>query len=192
MHASAAANGVVVSFRSKMLTHRKIAPATIKPKLAMSKSLFSIFFISFSPFDFSAFYRTRSKYSRLSRLSIITGHAQAAVTLPPNCCSRPHPPWGSRPCPGSRRRWQGSFSKRTGGWAQFVAKRCLDSLRAAAQAVDHIRGDGNLVQLAPEFCGLFPECVVIVQRSDAGIAGFAVQPAAGNQIFHGIFLTLLA
>ena len=33
----------------------------------------------------------------------------------------------------------------------------------------------------------FPECVVIVQRSDAGIAGFAVQPAAGNQIFHGIF-----
>ena len=41
MHASAAANGVVVSFPSKMLTHRKIAPATIKPKLAMMKSLFS-------------------------------------------------------------------------------------------------------------------------------------------------------
>ena len=71
--------------------------------------------------------------------------------------------------------------------AQFVAKRCLDPLRTAAQAVDHIRGDGNPVQLAPELCGLFPECVVIVQRSDAGIAGFAVQPAAGNQVFHGIF-----
>ena len=52
MHANAIANGVVVSFPSKMLTHRKIAPATIKPKLAMTKSLFSIFFISFSPFDF--------------------------------------------------------------------------------------------------------------------------------------------
>ena len=49
MHASVAANGVVVSFPSKKLTHRKITPATIKPKLAMMKSLFSIFFISFSP-----------------------------------------------------------------------------------------------------------------------------------------------
>lgn len=47
MHASAAANGVVVSFPSKMLTHRKIAPATIKPKLAMTKSLFSIFSFHF-------------------------------------------------------------------------------------------------------------------------------------------------
>ena len=50
MHANAIANGVVVSFPSKMLTHRKITPAAIKPKLAMMKSLFSIFFISFSPF----------------------------------------------------------------------------------------------------------------------------------------------
>ena len=49
MHANAIANGVVVSFPSKMLTHRKITPAAIKPKLAMMKSLFSIFFISFSP-----------------------------------------------------------------------------------------------------------------------------------------------
>ena len=49
MHANAIANGVVVSFPSKMLTHRKIAPAAIKPKLAMMKSLFNIFFISFSP-----------------------------------------------------------------------------------------------------------------------------------------------
>ena len=124
MHANAIANGVVVSFPSKMLTHRKIAPAAIKPKLAMMKSLFSIFFISFSPSDFSAFYRARSKYSRLSRfrLSIITGHAQAAVTLPPNCCSRPHPPWGSRPCPGSRRRLQGPFWKRTGGWGTVCRK----------------------------------------------------------------------
>ena len=49
MHANAIANGVVVSFLSKMLTHRKITPAAIKPKLAMMKSLFNIFFISFSP-----------------------------------------------------------------------------------------------------------------------------------------------
>ena len=49
MHANAIANGAVVSFPSKMLTHRNISPATIKPKLAMTKSLFSIFFISFSP-----------------------------------------------------------------------------------------------------------------------------------------------
>ena len=54
MHANAIANGVVVSFPSKMLTHRKIAPATIKPKLAMMKSLFSIFFISFSPISLSS------------------------------------------------------------------------------------------------------------------------------------------
>lgn len=47
MHANAIANGVVVSFPSKMLTHRKIALAAIKPKLAMTKSLFSIF-----PFHF--------------------------------------------------------------------------------------------------------------------------------------------
>ena len=60
MHANVIANGVVVSFPSKMLTHRKIAPAAIKPKLAMMKSLFSIFSISFSPSDFSAFYRARS------------------------------------------------------------------------------------------------------------------------------------
>ena len=50
MHASAAANGVVVSFPSKMLTHRKIAPAAIKPKLAMMKRVFSIFFIAFFSF----------------------------------------------------------------------------------------------------------------------------------------------
>ena len=49
MHANAIANGVVVSFLSKMLTHRKITPAAIKPKLAMMKRLFNIFFISFSP-----------------------------------------------------------------------------------------------------------------------------------------------
>ena len=42
MHANAIANGVVVSFPSKMLTHRKIAPAAIKPKLAMMK--YSVFF----------------------------------------------------------------------------------------------------------------------------------------------------
>ena len=34
---------------------------------------------------------------------------------------------------------------------------------------------------------IFPEFVVIVQRSDAGIAGFAVQSAAGNQIFMVFF-----
>ena len=50
MHANAIANGVVVSLPSKMLTHRKIAPAAIKPKLAMMKSLFSIFFIAFFSF----------------------------------------------------------------------------------------------------------------------------------------------
>ena len=53
MHANAIANGVVVSFPSKMLTHRKIAPAAIKPKLAMMKRVFSIFFIAFSPSSFS-------------------------------------------------------------------------------------------------------------------------------------------
>ena len=61
MHANAIANGVVVSLPSKMLTHRKITPAEIKPKLAMMKSVFRFFFISFSPSDFSAFYRGRLK-----------------------------------------------------------------------------------------------------------------------------------
>ena len=51
MHANAIANGVVVSFPSKMLTHRKIAPTTIKPKLAMMKSLFSIFLFHFLLFQ---------------------------------------------------------------------------------------------------------------------------------------------
>ena len=49
MHANEIINGIMVSFPSKMLTHRKITPAEIKPKLAMLKSVFSIFFISFSP-----------------------------------------------------------------------------------------------------------------------------------------------
>ena len=61
MHANAIANGVVVSFPSKMLMHRKIAPAAIKPKLAMMNSLFSISFISFSPSDFFAFYQPQLK-----------------------------------------------------------------------------------------------------------------------------------
>ena len=50
MHANEIINGIMVSFPSKMLAHRKITPAAIKPKLAMMKRVFSIFFIAFFSF----------------------------------------------------------------------------------------------------------------------------------------------
>ena len=68
--------------------------------------------------------------------------------------------------------------------AKRFAKRRLDSLCPTPQTLDHIRGDRDTIQLAPEFRGSFPKRVVFVQRSEAGIAGLTVQPATGNQIFH--------
>lgn len=66
--------------------------------------------------------------------------------------------------------------------AELVAEWRFYALYVAAGAVDHFRRDHDPVELCPQFSGFFAQNVVICKRCDSGIAGFAVQPAAADQL----------
>ena len=65
---------------------------------------------------------------------------------------------------------------------ELVAERRLRALGAAAGAVDHLRGDRHPVELRPQRGGLLPQGGIVRERCDSGIAFFAVQPAAADQL----------
>ena len=63
-----------------------------------------------------------------------------------------------------------------------VAARHAATETAAAGAVDHFRQNRYLVELCPQGGGFFMRGVIVRERCDSGIAGFAVQPAAADQL----------
>ena len=64
----------------------------------------------------------------------------------------------------------------------LVAERRLGSVYAAAGAVDHLQGDRHPVELCPQGGSLLPQGVIVRERCDSGIAFFAVQSAAADQL----------
>lgn len=78
--------------------------------------------------------------------------------------------------------------------AELVAERCFGVLYATARAVDHLRCDRYAVELRPQRGGFLAQGIVVRDRCDSGIAGFAVQSAAADQlvcIFHSYLHNLL-
>ena len=78
--------------------------------------------------------------------------------------------------------------------AELVAERCFGALYATARAVDHLRCDRYAVELRPQRGGFLAQGIVVRDRCDSGIAGFAVQSAAADQlvcIFHSYLHNLL-
>ena len=69
-------------------------------------------------------------------------------------------------------------------FAQRAAKQGFGTIHPTSFAVDMFRKDGCLVQLGPAFGGLFPKDLVVILRSDVGVAMLAIQPTDGNQSFH--------
>lgn len=79
--------------------------------------------------------------------------------------------------------------------AELVAERRFFALYAAGGAVYHFRGDRYPVELCPQSGGFLTQGVVVRDGRDPGVALFAVQPAAADQlvriysspIFHASF-----
>lgn len=72
-------------------------------------------------------------------------------------------------------------------WTELVAKWRFCAFHSAAGAVDHLRRDRYPVEFCPQFSGFLAQSVVVCKRRDSGIAGFAVQSAAADQlvcVFH--------
>ena len=68
-----------------------------------------------------------------------------------------------------------------------VAARHAATETAAAGAVDHFRCDRYPVELCPQGGSFFTQGVIVRERCDSGIAFFAVQSAATDQlifVFH--------
>ena len=77
--------------------------------------------------------------------------------------------------------------------AELVAEGRFCAFHSAADAVDHLRRDRNPVELCPQFSGFLTQGVVVCKRCDSGIAGFAVQSAAADQlvcVFHNLLRKL--
>lgn len=71
--------------------------------------------------------------------------------------------------------------------AELVTERRFCSVYAAAGAVYHFRRDRYPVELRPPGGGFLPQGVIVRERCDSGIAFFAVQSAATDQlvfVFH--------
>lgn len=68
--------------------------------------------------------------------------------------------------------------------AELVAKRRFCALHAAAGAADHVRRDRYGVELRPQGGGFFTQGIVICDRCDPGVTGFAVQHAACNELLR--------
>lgn len=71
--------------------------------------------------------------------------------------------------------------------AELVAERRFCTFHSAAGAVDHFRCDRHLVEFRPQCSGFLAQDVAICKRCDSGVAGFAVQSAATDQlvcVFH--------
>lgn len=65
-----------------------------------------------------------------------------------------------------------------------VAARHAATETAAAGAVNHFRRDRYPVELCPQGSGFFTQGIVVCNRCDSGIAFFAIQPAAADQLVH--------
>ena len=68
-----------------------------------------------------------------------------------------------------------------------VAARLAATETAAAGAVDHFRQNRYPVERCPQGGGFFTQGVVVRERCDSGLAFFAVQSAAADQlvcVFH--------
>ena len=68
--------------------------------------------------------------------------------------------------------------------AELVAEGRFCALYAAAGAVYHFRRYHYAVQLCPQGGGFFAQGVVVCKRCYSGVALFAVQPAAANQLIY--------
>ena len=71
--------------------------------------------------------------------------------------------------------------------AELVTERLFCSVYAASGAVGHVRRDCYSVELRPPGDGFLPQSVVVCNRCNSGVAGFAVQTAAADQlifVFH--------
>ena len=71
--------------------------------------------------------------------------------------------------------------------AELVTERRFCSVYAAASAVYHFQCDRYPVELCPQGGSFFTQGVIVRERCDSGIAFFAVQSAATDQlvfVFH--------
>ena len=71
--------------------------------------------------------------------------------------------------------------------AELVAEGRFCALYVAAGAVNHFRRDRYPVKLCPQGGGFLAQSVVVCNRCDAGVAGFAVQSTAADPlifVFH--------
>ena len=68
--------------------------------------------------------------------------------------------------------------------AEFVTEERFCARYTAAGAVDHFRCDRYPVEPCPQNGSFFTQGVIVRERCDSGIAGFAVQSAATDKIIH--------
>ena len=66
----------------------------------------------------------------------------------------------------------------------------LHARNPASGAMDHLRRNLHAVQFRPELRDLPAQVVVMVHRRDTGFAGFAIQSAIRNEVFHFDLFTL--
>ena len=74
--------------------------------------------------------------------------------------------------------------------AELITEGRFCTLYAAADAVYHFRRNRYHIEFCPQDSSFFTHGIVVCERCDTGIAFFAVQPAAANQliyIFHSFY-----
>ena len=74
--------------------------------------------------------------------------------------------------------------------AELITEGRFCTLYAAADAVYHFRRNRYHIEFCPQDSSFFTQGIVVCERYDTGIAFFAVQPAAANQliyIFHSFY-----
>ena len=77
-----------------------------------------------------------------------------------------------------------AFLRTPSDWAQRFTIWRLHAWNPASGAMDHLWRDLHAVQFRPEFSDLPAQVVVMVHRRDTGFAGFAIQSAIRNEVFH--------
>ena len=76
------------------------------------------------------------------------------------------------------------FSRALSDRTQRIAVHCLYSRNPAAGAVDHFRRDFHSIKLGPFLRYLYPQLIIIINRSQTSFASLTVQPAICNLFIH--------
>ena len=71
---------------------------------------------------------------------------------------------------------------------EAVTKRRFYAVDPTAGAVNHLRGNRYPVEFCPQCGGFLTQSVVVCERCNSGVAGFTVQPTAGDELIQTDFL----